>query len=152
MLHFLFDLTNLPLHVENIGFCGAHLLIDRMVIIHILMLCQISHRLAACQNNIAAVRLYLTNNHLKKCCLSGTVRSYESCFFVVFYMKGAAGDNYFFSKGFFDIVTCKYHPILLDKNPVILRNKDAAGLRPALRTHNLGIILYYYNENTTKNN
>ena len=28
----------------------------------------------------------------------------------------------------------------------------AAGLRPAPRTHNLGIILYYYNENTTKNN
>jgi len=49
-------------------------------------------------------------------------------------------------------VTCKYHPILLDKNPVILRNKDAAGLRPALRPHNFGIILYYYNENTTKNN
>ena len=152
MFHFLFNLTNLPLHVKNIGFCGAHLLIDRMVIIHILMLCQISHRLAACQNNIAAVRLYLTNDHLKKCCLSGTVRSYESCFFVVFYMKGAAGDNYFFSKGFFDIVTCKYHSILLDKNPVILRNKDAVGLRPAPRTHNLGIILYYYNENTTKNN
>ena len=70
----------------------------------------------------------------------------------IFYMKGAAGDNYFFSKGFFDIVTCKYHPILLDKNPVILRNKDAARLRPALRPHNFGIILYYYNENTTKNN
>ena len=101
-------------YLEGFGF-SLDVAEDALLLVELGLLHEDPDAVARGQTRLAVGGLIEAGHDLEDRGLSGTVRSYESCFFVVFYMKGAAGDNYFLSKGFFDIVTCKYHPILLDK-------------------------------------
>ena len=105
IFHFLFQRTDLILHVQNVLLSGHQFLINSVMPVNVLVLCQITDLLIFSNNYLSGIGGNLLHNNTKESGFSCAVIANQGGLFPFFYVKGSILQDYFFPKGFADALT-----------------------------------------------
>ena len=103
--HLLFERTETVFHINDMLLGGDQLFIDGMMTVDVLILGKIADIFIFGKDNVSGIRRDFVHDDTQQSGFAGTIVTDQCGFFPVFYMETCIFKDYFFAKGFTDVLT-----------------------------------------------